>query len=125
MRTAPSIFQAYCGVCVSTTSAGREAESTVTRFLESNGHRIEAQNWRTRWCEMDIVSIKHKCVYFTEVKYRSSSDWGSGLEYITPNKLKQMKFAAEFWLAEHNWKGEAVLLGAEVDGDGVIALVEI
>ncbi|MCA9328363.1 YraN family protein [Candidatus Saccharibacteria bacterium] len=110
---------------MSTTSKGREAEEQVAEFLRSNGHRVESLNWRTRWCEIDIVSTKKKCAYFTEVKYRSSSNWGGGLEYITPAKLKQMTFAAEFWVTEHNWKGEAVLQGAEVDGDGVIALVEI
>ncbi len=94
---------------MSTTASGREAEELVAQYLEKSGHKIVALNWRTRWCEIDIVSKDKSCVYFTEVKYRSSSDWGSGLEYITPKKLRQMHFAAEFWLSENKWKKESQL----------------
>ena len=110
---------------MSTTSTGREAERKVAELLESEGHKIIKLNWRTRWCEIDIVSVKQKTVYFTEVKYRSSQDWGGGLEYITPKKLKQIKFSAEFWLHENKWKGDALLQGAEVDETFVINIVEI
>lgn len=110
---------------MNTTEAGRKAESVVSNYLKSLGHTIKDQNWRTRWCEIDIVSIKKKCVYFTEVKYRSQSSWGSGLDYITEKKLKQMKFAAEFWIAEHDWRDAAMLQAAEVNIDDTISLVEL
>lgn len=110
---------------MSTTSTGREAEDAVAEYLKDGGHKILEQNWRTRWCEIDIISKKGKCVYFTEVKYRSNSAWGSGFDYITPKKLKQMKFAAEFWLAHNNWSGESQLLAAEVDSQLSIQLIEI
>jgi Holliday junction resolvase-like predicted endonuclease len=64
-------------------------------------------------------------VYFTEVKYRSSSDWGDGFSYITPKKLKQIKFAAEMWLNNQDWQGEAVLQGASVDSEGNIDIREL
>lgn len=110
---------------MTTTSSGREAEQLVASVLEKNGHKIIAMNWRTRWCEIDIVSTYNKTVYFTEVKFRQSEDWGSGLEYITPKKLKQMRFAAEFWLSDNNWSDQATLQGAEVDSMGNVELVEI
>ncbi len=110
---------------MSTTSVGRKAENIVAKLLVSQGHKIIALNWRTRWCEIDIISTKQKVVYFTEVKYRSSQDWGSGLEYITPSKLKQIRFAAEFWLHENKWKNDSSLLGAEVDENLDINIIEI
>jgi uncharacterized protein (TIGR00252 family) len=110
---------------MSTTADGREAEALVAKYLENKKHKILSKNWRTRWCEIDLVSTKMKCVYFTEVKYRSSNDWGGGLEYITPKKLKQMKFAAELWLNENNWKNEVILQAAEVDKTGKIYLTEV
>lgn len=106
-------------------SKGDKAEELVAEFLRGQKHKIVDRNWRTRWCEIDIVSTKDECVYFTEVKYRSSSQWGSGLDYITPKKLKQMEFAAEFWLSKNNWDGESVLQAAEVDSDDEIELIEI
>ena len=84
-----------------------------------------AMNWRTRWCEIDIVSKDRKCVYFTEVKYRSSDRQGTGFDYITPKKLKQMSFAAEFWLAENKWTKESLLQAAEVNSGNDVEIVEL
>jgi Holliday junction resolvase-like predicted endonuclease len=55
-------------------------------------------------------------VYFVEVKYRASPKQGSGIEYITPKKLKQMELAAEFWVADNSWDGDYNLGGIEVSG---------
>ena len=81
------------------TERGRRAEEVAAQHLRNLGYRIMAQNWRTRWCEIDIIAQKKNIVYFVEVKYRLSDIFGSGLDYITPRKLAQMQFAAEFWLA--------------------------
>ena len=110
---------------MSTTDAGRKAEDLVAGKLQELGHHIIEQNWRSRWCEIDVVSTHKNCVYFTEVKFRSSSSWGSGLEYVTDKKLRQMNFAAEFWMSQNGWTGDACLQAAEVDAGGEITIVEI
>jgi len=46
--------------------------------------------------------MKNDTVYFIEVKYRSSSLQGSGLDYITKKKQQQMSYAAETFIAAHN-----------------------
>lgn len=107
------------------TEAGKRAEEFVAKQLEEKGHEIVELNWRTRWCEIDLVSKHANTVYFTEVKYRSSGDWGSGFDYITTKKLSQMRFAAEFWISDKNWKGDAVLQAAEVDRESNVSIVEI
>lgn len=101
---------------VSTTEVGRRAEVAVADYLRQRGYKILEQNWRTRWCEVDIVAQKGKAVYFVEVKYRKTELQGDGLEYITPKKLEQMAFAAEFWVAQNNWSGEYTLAAASVFG---------
>lgn len=83
------------------TATGRLAEDAAATFLHGQGFDVLAQNWRTRWCEIDIVASKNACVYFVEVKYRANEQWGSGLDYITPRKIMQMHFAAAFWIASH------------------------
>jgi uncharacterized protein (TIGR00252 family) len=84
-----------------TTTVGRQAESTAAQYLAGLGYKIVATNWRTRWCEVDIIAIKNNVTYFVEVKFRANHNWGSGLDYITPTKLRQMHVAAEFWAATH------------------------
>ena len=110
---------------MSTTSTGRDAELKVATALKNAGHTIVSRNWRTRWCEIDVVTIRKKVVYFTEVKYRSSSTWGDGLDYINAKKLTQMKYAAEFWLNENRWKSEAQLQVAAVDSQSNIELIQL
>jgi len=110
---------------MSTTSRGREAEDLVAELLAKKKHKVIVKNWRTRRCEIDIVSIRKKVVYFTEVKYRSSSNWGEGMQYVTAIKLKQMRFAAEIWMHENNWSGDALMMVASVDGEGTVDIVPI
>jgi uncharacterized protein (TIGR00252 family) len=97
-------------------ATGREAEAAAAAFLERSGCRVIEQNWRTRYCEIDIVAKRRKALYFCEVKYRSHARQGQGLEYITPKKLQQMRFAAESWIHLHGWKHEYQLCAIEVSG---------
>lgn len=99
------------------TSVGTEAESAAARFLQSKGYQIIEQNWRTRFCEIDIVAKYRQQISFVEVKYRSTPLQGTGLDYITPKKLKQMTFAAQCWVEEHKWAGDYNLSAVEVTGD--------
>jgi ribonuclease HII len=101
---------------MTTVDAGRRAEEVAAKFLEHKGCRMVARNWRTRWCEIDVVALRENVAYFCEVKYRLRTNQGSGAEYITAKKLHQMQFAAEFWVAAHNWEGEYQLCAIEVSG---------
>jgi uncharacterized protein (TIGR00252 family) len=90
----------------------------AAEFLQKRGHRVLAQNWRTRWCEIDIIAQKDQVVYFVEVKYRRSTAFGGGLDYITERKMAQMHFAAEFWLARNQKAATDYRLAAlEVTGE--------
>jgi len=99
---------------MSSTATGQQAEQAAAEFLVRHGYDVIARNWRNRLCEIDIVARKDDCVHFVEVKYRRADAQGSGLEYITKGKQKQMKFAAEQWVFENRWTGEVNLAAIEV-----------
>jgi uncharacterized protein (TIGR00252 family) len=99
------------------TAAGRAAEDTAAAFLAAKGCAVHEQNWRTRWCEIDIIATRGNVVYMVEVKYRAKDVWGTGFDYITPKKLLQMRFAAEFWCAKHHWRGDYRLAAIELTGN--------
>lgn len=85
-------------MAVSTTRAiGNESETVATEELIRQGHEIVERNWKTKYCEIDIISTKGDTVYFTEVKHRRNARSGDGLAAITSKKLSQMKFAAKFY----------------------------
>lgn len=95
---------------------GAKAEEEVAEYLKDRKYKILARNWKTRWCEIDIVAEKDRVVYFVEVKYRSNTAQGSGFDYITPSKLKKMELAANSWVEINGWKNEYTLSAAEVSG---------
>lgn len=92
------IAKAYARENVVTTKhIGDAAEDEAAQYLQRHGHEILDRNWKTKYCEIDIVSSKNDIIYFTEVKYRKHSQQGDGLAAITVKKLAQMKFAASFY----------------------------
>lgn len=95
-----------------TKQIGDEAESEVEKYLVILGHDILERNWKTKFCEIDIISLKNKTYYFSEVKYRKRIVQGSGLEAITKKKQQQMKFAAEYYVAIHKLKDVDLRLAA-------------
>lgn len=95
---------------------GHNAEKQAAEFLKNHDFKIRELNWRTKYCEIDIVAEKHACIYFVEVKYRRNSKQGFGLDYILPQKLKQMQFAAEMWVQEYQWSGQYQLAAISIDG---------
>lgn len=98
-----------------TKQIGDRAETVVANYLQANGHEIIERNWKTKWCEIDIISKKDNTIYFTEVKYRKDNQQGGGVAAITPKKLQQMKFAAEVFMMRDRLNG-AKLAVAEVTG---------
>lgn len=114
---------------MTTRQIGDKGEQAAADWLTADGHEIVARNWRTRYCEIDIVSVKGEVLYFTEVKYRKNDDFGDGLAAITAKKQRQMRFAAELFLAgKPECSGMAAkLLAASVSGDppAIQAVVEV
>lgn len=100
-------------------SIGHDAEMIVAEYLPHHGFKILELNWKTRYCEIDIVAQKGKVIYLIEVKSRKNSFQGSGLEYITSKKLKQMELAAKFWVASNNWNGELRLAAVGITGSEI------
>jgi len=90
------------GSASSTRRIGDASESEAARELARRGHEIVERNWKTKYCEIDIVSRLDGVYYFSEVKHRSSSSSGDGLDVITPRKLRQMHFAARLYGHLHN-----------------------
>jgi len=110
----------------STTSIGQAAEQAVAEELTRQGFTIFQRNWRTKWCEVDIIAGKDRVIWFIEVKYRASAKFGDGLEYIGPEKLKHMYRAAELWVVRHGWSGEYTLGAVAVTAENIVGeMVEI
>lgn len=91
---------------------GNIAESYAADYLVRSGHQIIDRNWKTKYCEIDIVSQKNEIIFFTEVKYRKTSNQGGGMAAITQKKLRQMKFAAAIYAKAHKINDTDLILAA-------------
>lgn len=91
---------------------GDAGEEAVAAYLQRNGHEVVDRNWKTKYCEIDIVSVQGDVVYFTEVKYRKQQNQGGGFAAITPKKLKQMRFAAHIYAQSKKLTNQNMLLAA-------------
>lgn len=101
MSFAPLKQKEITDVAVRSVSAGQAAETFATEFLVGEGFEIIERNWKTKWCEIDIVAQKKGSLHFVEVKYRRNDNAGDGLAAITATKHRQMTFAARMWLHAH------------------------
>lgn len=96
-------------VKATTTDIGHQSEQVVADHFSSEGWTVLERNWRTRFCEIDVIVQKKNQLAFIEVKHRTDSTSGDGLEAITPKKLQQMQFAVEMYLS-NNPQAEEVLV---------------
>jgi len=98
-------------------SNGHHAEKVAARYLQAHGYKVFALNWRTARAEIDIVGQTPSGVLvFIEVKYRRTTNQGNGLDYITVAKQRQMRFAAELWVAKYGYRGAYTLGAVEISG---------
>lgn len=79
-------------------ATGNQAESVTADWLQAQGYEVLDRNWKTKFCEIDIVAEKAGTLYFIEVKHRKSAAQGGGMAAITSRKLRQMRFAATLYL---------------------------
>lgn len=86
---------------VTSKELGNLGEEKIAEFLASKGHEIIARNFKTKYFEIDIISKLDNSLFFTEVKYRKTTDFGEPVEFVDQRKQEQVRFAAESYLAMH------------------------
>jgi putative endonuclease len=76
----------------------REAE----RYLQDQGLRSLASNYRCRQGEIDLIMQQGNTLVFVEVRYRSSPSFGSAAESITRSKQKKIIAAARHYISSRH-----------------------
>ena len=104
---------------MTTTERGRAAETKAAAYLEARGYEIIDRNWRTRYCELDLVARADGIVHFLEVKYRANPNQGTGFDYITHDKQARLMRAATSWNQQHRssaaYQIDAISVMGELD----------
>ena len=69
---------------------GQSAESRAAAFLKTQGLKLVARNWRSRFGEIDLIMQDDSTLVFIEVRLRSRSDFGGAAASVTPAKQKKL-----------------------------------
>ena len=78
---------------------GSNAEEAAVDHLRELGYRIIDRNYKTRYGEVDVIAKFGSEWVFVEVKARSSTEFGTPVEALTPAKLHRIENAALGYLA--------------------------
>jgi len=76
---------------------GDRGEDIAARFLSGKGFEIAARNYHSRFGEIDIIAVNDKYIVFAEVKTRNINSFGTGAEYVGPDKqIRIIKTAFQY-----------------------------
>lgn len=109
---------------MSPTERGRTAETLAADHLMAAGLDVIERNWRTRYCELDIIARHHGVVHFVEVKYRASAAFGDGFSYITSDKRARLIRAAAAWSQLRRYTGSYQIDVISVIGESNHPVIE-
>lgn len=102
---------------------GERAEDAALAFLQQQGLKLRARNYRSRFGEIDLVLDDRGTLVFVEVRKRSNPRFGSAAESITATKRDRIIATARQYLGalrrEVPCRFDAVL----IDGTGRVEWV--
>lgn len=76
---------------------GKKGEKLAAKYLKKRGWKIIEKNYRTPFCEVDIIAKCGDVLSFCEVKTRTTDAYGSPAEAVTAAKQKLYIRAAQYY----------------------------
>ena len=77
---------------------GTDGELLAKGYLEELGFEILEENWVFKKSEIDLIAYKNSTIVFVEVKTRRNNSFAEPEDYVSPDKQKQMAFAADEYI---------------------------
>lgn len=91
--------------CHDRAARGADAERAAEFWLQSQGLRTLARNYRCRHGEIDLIMLDGDCLVFVEVRLRSRSDFGGADASVDARKQRRIALAAQhFLLCQPRWQ---------------------
>ena len=80
---------------------GKSGENLAALELEARGYAIIERRYRTAHGEIDIIARDGETMVFVEVRRKSTGEFGSAAESVTPAKQRRVIRMAVAYLAAH------------------------
>jgi len=88
-------------VTVTTRVVGHGWEDYAASVLQREGLRILARRYSCRLGEIDLIAADGSTLVFVEVRFRSSSDFGTAAATVTPAKRRRIMQTARHFIMRH------------------------
>ena len=82
------------------TDFGAYVEKKAYHWLQRQGLKSVAVNYRCKTGEIDIIMLDGQQLVFVEVRYRKSASFGDGLESVDRRKQQKIQKAAAHFLTD-------------------------
>jgi len=92
----------------STAAFGNKSELAVAHWLQTEGFKLIATNYRQRYGEIDLIVSKGELLAFVEVKARQTLHFDLSI-VVTPTKQRRIAKAAAHFIAHNNSSGNHVI----------------
>lgn len=79
---------------------GIKGEELATIFLKNNGYTILETNWRHKNLEADIIAVTNGVMVVAEVKTRASNFFGEPETFVTKQKQRNLRSAANEYIQQ-------------------------
>lgn len=104
-------------------SVGTKYEQIASEYLVQQGYFILEKNYRCPMGEIDLICRKDETICFVEIKYRTSTTFGSAIEAVNAKKQRKIcQVASYYWMCHSNYEGDSSfrfdVIG--IDGQGEI-----
>lgn len=78
---------------------GVQAEHRAAQYLQQQGLKVVAQNYRSRFGEIDLIMQDHDSLIFVEVRLRRNADFGGAAASIDTRKQQRIIRTAQQYLS--------------------------
>ena len=87
---------------MTTRETGNKFEDQAVVYLKQRNWEILDRNYQFHHKEIDIIAQRSDEICFVEVKYRKNDEFGNPEQFVTSQKKKNIKFAAQGYVMEKN-----------------------
>jgi putative endonuclease len=103
-------------------------EKLASEFLANNDYRIIEKNYRCPHGEVDIITQQQDTLVFVEVRTKTSRQFGSPEESITPTKMEKLRNVAAHYRQSHenlpeSWRIDVIAI--EMNSRGRVSRIEL
>jgi putative endonuclease len=79
---------------------GKAGELAAVDYLKRNGYTIRAQNWKTKFGEIDVIAENNDWLVIAEVKSRSNLTFGKPEDSVDFRKQRTLVNMADYYIRQ-------------------------